>query len=424
MLARVRSSRHWGSVLALLGIAGLATPLWGQTTSYDGRIGAVETSVSSYGANQAPRFDCLRLGSGDRLQVAFDLLGREEPILEYRLVHCNADWSPSSLQPIEYVGGFATYELDAPQPSHATLMPYVHYHLTLPNDNMQIKRSGNYLLEISHLGGGDPLLRVPLAVSEEAIQAKGQVSGETFHEVKGRLQQVDISLSGAMLSHVARPESELRVVVLQNGRWDNAVWLHQPSINTAGTIHYDQVRGAVFPAGNEYHKLEHLTERGTGMGIQNTQLREGLYALTLYPRSTRSTEGYRYELDRNGAQVIRAQHTTVPEIEADYHLVDFTFVSDRELDGDIVLDGEAFAHLSLEERALHYDASSRCYRISLPLKQGYQEYLFLHRPRGQRQMLTAPTEGDYYQTTNHYTILVYHRGPSDRADRLLTTLEL
>lgn len=33
--------------------------------------------------------------------------------------------------------------------------------------------------------------------------------------------------------------------------------------------------------------------------------------------------------------------------------------------------------------------------------------------------MTQSIEGDKYETVNQYTILVYHRGPMDRADSLI-----
>lgn len=415
----------WVSILSLSVLCGVGScdAATAQTNEYDGQIGAVTTHVSSYSQGMSPRFDRLRLGSDERFEVGFDLLGSEEPVLVYRLVHCNADWLPSGLQPIEYVSGFASYELEAPEPSRNTLVPYVHYQLSLPNEMTQFRVSGNYLLEISRMGEeGSPLLTIPLGVSEECVGVQAEVITDTPIEVRGRLQQVNVSLSG--VGQVARPEQELSIVVLQNGRWDNAVRLSRPSMRSLGTLTYDEGGGAVFQAGNEYHKFEHLMERGGGMGVNHASVSNGLYAIELFPVDNRAMDAYRYESDHNGRQVIRSLHTDLPETEADYHLVDFICRSERLLGGSVVLEGEAFEYIPIAQRTLTYDESSKCYRTRLLLKMGYREYLLLFRPDGASRMSTTEMEGDHYQTTNSYTVLVYQRSPGDRSDRLVASWEL
>lgn len=389
----------------------------------EGQVATVQTHVSGYPEGQSPRFDRLRLGSSDRLIVSFDLLGSAAPILTYRLVHCDASWRPSPLQAVEYVAGFSSYDLPMPEPSRSTLQPYVHYSLAIPNEQTQLRRSGNYLLEIGHAGHESaPLVRIPFAVSEESLGLTAEVSPSTIYEVRGRYQQVDVTLIGT--EQIARPEDELAVVVLQNGRWDNARTLTKPSEQTASRLRYAQAQGATFEAGNEYHKLEHLTERGIGMGVERVELDRGLDRLSLYPVANRSEDSYSYEDDHNGLQVIRSLQTDHPATEADYHRVRFAFSSPRLSAGDVVLEGEAVAHLPLEARTLGYDDERRCYELELLLKMGYQEFLFLYRPHGSSALSSAPTEGDHYQTSNGYTVLVYRRAPADRADRLVATLDI
>ena len=113
-----------------------------------------------------------------------------------------------------------------------------------------------------------------------------------------------------------------------------------------------------------------------------------------------------------------------PETEADYHEVLFRFVSPRLSGGDVVLEGEAFRHLPMEQRTLLYNEGEQRYEGKLLLKTGYQEYLPLFKPQGENRLLSQPTVGDHYQTKNQYTILVYHRSPSDQADRLVAASEL
>ena len=48
----------------------------------------------------------IRLGTNDRILVKFDEIGEDNSYLEYRLIHCDADWQPSRLIESEYLEGF------------------------------------------------------------------------------------------------------------------------------------------------------------------------------------------------------------------------------------------------------------------------------------------------------------------------------
>ena len=73
-----------------------------------------------------------------------------------------------------------------------------------------------------------------------------------------------------------------------------------------------------------------------------------------------------------------------------------------------------------------YQPERHAYETALLLKQGYYNYLYLTvptKPTAQeallRKGLTAPTEGDFYETRNTYTAYIYGTFPADRYDRLV-----
>ncbi|MDO4692774.1 MAG: DUF5103 domain-containing protein [Porphyromonadaceae bacterium] len=413
-----------GSIL--LGCALLASSLGTTYAQETGkRIGYIEVQTQGSHSSKgfAPRFSYMR-SQGEGIRIDFDLLGSEEPILAYRIRHCNADWSISSLSPIEYLSGFDGNELPHPTSSRSTLQPYVHYSLELPNEQVQFKHSGNYIAEIYDISDPDtPVVTTPFAITEQLTEVKAEQTTQTWVDARASHQQVNVEVSTRGLQ-INRAEEEVKIVVLQNGRWDNAQRLSIPSSQTLGALRYDMNRGALFAAGNEYHKLEHLTDRGSGMGIDRIWVEDELHALGLYPQRERARDPYIYEEDRNGRYVIRSVQTDSPETEADYHRVHFTYYAPLLPNGRVVLEGQCFAHLPLEERTLRYDAKSGSYRAEVLLKMGYQEYQYLYLPDGAQALSATETEGNHYQTSNDYTVLVYLKSPRDRADRLIAVAEL
>ena len=59
----------------------------------DSRFRTLKTSV----AGEFMAAPVIRLGTNDRIVVNFDEIGEDNSFLQYRLIHCNADWEPSRL---------------------------------------------------------------------------------------------------------------------------------------------------------------------------------------------------------------------------------------------------------------------------------------------------------------------------------------
>lgn len=387
------------------------------------QLGAVTMRLVGRSTAERPRFHYLTLGSSERLQLTFDLIAGQGSRLCYRIRHYDADWSPSSLLPVEYLSGFDGAELELPMPSSGTLVPYDHYTLTLPNEQTQLKRSGNYRITIYDPTSPEvALLEVPFAVVSPTLSLSASVSGEAWQDYQGKRQEIDLQVQ-APSGLSTRLDQELHIVVLQNARWDNAVTLTAPSSYLQGRLSYEGPQGALFLGGNIYAKLEHLSDRIRGLGVVDSHPTDEGYQLMLYPQRNRSLLPYSSEQSFQGIQIIRSDMSSTPETEGDYHWVTFTLESPRLEGGQVVLEGEAFRYHSLEERTLRYDEATRSYTTTLPLKVGYQEYQYLFLPEGSSTLLSAPTVGDHWETKNYYTLLAYYRSPSDRADQLLGVLE-
>ena len=403
-------------LLSILVWLSSALTLWGQ-------VGAVQVRLEGEGMVDHPRFPLLTLGGKERLNISFDLLGDGVDLLSYRLVSYNMDWTPSPLLPVEYIQGFDASLPLAPKPSQSTLVPYAHYSLTFPSEGERIKRSGNYKLEFySEHDPSRALLEIPFAVVEPLLELHTELTDAAYEDYRGRHQQVNLRVTAPSFS--PPNDDGLRIIVLQNARWDNAVTLTTPYLRLGQELHFEQSRGARFPAGNNYHRLEHLSDRAIGLGIERVTLEEGRYTVYLHPIRNESEQAYRHEESHQGLQIIRTAGSDTPGTEADYHKVQFRFLSPKLEGGDVLLEGEAFRYLPLSERILRYNQEEGMYEGSVLLKMGYQEYQILFQPRGSQALLAQPTLGDHYQTKNRYTVLVYYRSRLDKTERLLATQEL
>ena len=110
--------------------------------------------------------------------------------------------------------------------------------------------------------------------------------------------------------------------------------------------------------------------------------------------------------------------------QADYVLVHFILEREPLTDGDIYVNGSVTNDNFLPEYKMVYDNESKAYEATLLLKQGYYNYQYLFLPdKGNEGGLTETVEGNYFETENKYTILVYYKPQGGRYDQLVGVRE-
>jgi hypothetical protein len=68
---------------------------------------------------------------------------------------------------------------------------------------------------------------------------------------------------------------------------------------------------------------------------------------------------------------------------------------------------------------MNYDSETRLYTTQILLKQGSYNYQYIALPKGSNRGDASRIEGDKYETVNEYTIRLYQRTPTARADKLI-----
>lgn len=132
----------------------LLFPSWGMADEYDQIRFVDQVYLSSIRTvqlvQQGKPFSTpiYTLNSPEVLALSFDDLNGGFEAYNYTLIHCNADWTPSNLFQNQYLEGLFDDQIVTNTPSVNTIQRYTHYELTLPNANMQMKQSGNYLLMV------------------------------------------------------------------------------------------------------------------------------------------------------------------------------------------------------------------------------------------------------------------------------------
>lgn len=383
-------------------------------------LATVELSVTAASEERAVPY--YTLNSKEGLRLDFDLLNSDAPILCYTLTLLNADGSPSNLSPIEYQEGFSPQDLPNGRASRGTLMSYVHYSLELPNAELSPTVSGRYLLSIFSIEDTtQPIIELPFYVVDPVIKPEASITSLTKVDNKSRHQQIDVRLDINGINAL-NATNEIFVQVIQNGEEDSLVTLKKPSSIERNSYIYANANGALFEGGNEYRRFEILGSRTGGMGVHHTEhSRGGYYHVFLNPDRARTASTYIYDEDHDGTSVVRTTDAGASDVdtEADYNLVHFTLEGVNPQTRDkypIELRGQAFRYMPTERRRLVYNEKNALYERDIFIKQGYVEYQYRTiDERGQSHAL----EGDYYETTNTYTVFVFWDSPSDGYNRLI-----
>ena len=356
------------------------------------------------------------LNPEDYLEISFDELTHQYHRYIYKITHCNADWSPSGLSEIEYLNGFNNNTIDDYKNSFNTTMQYTHYKLFLPNDDVQITASGNYILTVYDDNENDkPILNACFSVIEKQVGVSATVSSNTDIDTNASHQQVSFNINYSGYS-ISNPFNELKVQVFQNQRWDNMVTNITPTYQSPGLLQYVHNQNLIFDAGNEYRRFEITNVHYATQGVDYIRFFDPYYHAVLFPDEAR--RNYSFDVDQNGRFYIRYNLAEDNETEADYLFVHFTLDWEEPLTGgNFYLQGEFTNDRFIPSYKLTYNPEAHAYESVQLLKQGAYNYLFV--PDGSTKGETGPAAGNFYETENEYMILVYHRPFGGRYDKLV-----
>lgn len=361
----------------------------------------------------------ITLGSDDRVIISFDELTEEHSYLRYSLVHCNANWQPSGLVDSEFVDGFNLGYVNDYEYSQLTKVHYVHYSIALPNDEVRFTTSGNYLLRVFAEDNPDePLLQARFMVSEAKAMVTASVTSRTDVDYNGAHQQISFEVDASKLN-VQDMYNDLKIMVSQNLRVDNEVVVGKPLRVSLNKAYYEHLTPLIFKAGNEYRRMETVSVTYPGMRVAEIAYREPYYHIMLETDKLRSVGQYLYNQTQFGRFTIREYNSSQSDIEADYVLTHFSLDLPEQFDCGIFLDGD-FTHRRFDDDSrMDFNRETSLYEKTMLLKQGAYNYQYLIVPNGKSAGMTAPIEGDFYETVNEYLIKVYCHRPGERYDRLV-----
>ena len=359
----------------------------------------------------------ITLNSNDFVNISFDDLTHEYHRYCYKIEHCEADWQTSSaLFESDYIDGFASGNtIDDVQESINTVQLYTHYNISLPNNKCRPKISGNYRVTIYDENDEKHVVcRAYFMIVEPSMGVHLNVTTNTDIDINGKHQQVEMAIDYGN-NIVSNPQTQIKTVVMQNGRWDNAVVNARPQYIKANGLQWIHCKDLIFDGGNEYRKFETLDVTHTTMGLESINWDGHNYHAWIWIDEPRPS--YIYDKDANGAFLIRNSDNIDNDVNSDYIITHFRLKSPQTAD-PIYINGFFTNDRFLPQYEMKWNEKNQQYEGELLLKQGYYSYQYLMmKPEG--KLKPVPSEGNFFQTENTYQALVYFKANGDRTDRLV-----
>ncbi|PZP50523.1 MAG: DUF5103 domain-containing protein [Pseudopedobacter saltans] len=364
-------------------------------------------------------YPIINLGSTNALSLDFDDLSGGIKNYSYTYQLCNADWTPAQLSYFDFIQGFTSNRIMNYKVSSIATTQYTHYALTLPESNFMPTKSGNYILKVflsgdtSQLAFSRRILIVDNRVSINlALQQPYDVTKMRTH------QKLQFSLNNSALQ-ITNPEQQIKVTVLKNYRWDIPITGAQPAFITGSTYNYNGEQDFVIPAGKEYRWLDLTSFRFVSDRIKSIdQNAKPFQVYAMVDRERSNTEYLPYQ-DYNGFFFIKATEQITPSFQGDYGNVHFVYQNyDKKPfpDQNVYIVGQFNNYVCDQNSLLHYNGDSSYYETNILLKQGYYNYIYVTKPikNPNAQDDSSITEGDYWETENDYSVLVYYRSLNNR----------
>ena len=386
----------------------------------EGRLGLIAPTrevrtIQLYRTGDERRLPILPLGSGATLTLAFDVMDiRGRPLSVY-FYHANRSWR-RDLTPAEYLTSFQRDDLIDYQPSRATTVDYTHYTYQFPNNSIDFRISGNYILRVTEQGMEDDVLfERAFFVSEQATSVELGLDNV--------LTGVSSYPSIQPLAQFTPPPSiqanvfDYNVCFMRNGQIAEARCADRPMLAQQPALQFFlQPEASFAPEVADY--VVDIGSVRVGGRIENTDLTQSPYLVVLEPDYARFA-GTGLEPLLNGQAVVNAavRDFPDPEVSGEYVNVRFAYVppEERPLAGDIIVTGGFNGWRVEPANRLEWVPGAGRYEGTVLMKQGQYEYRYLVSDQRVQRALTGASP----RLDNLYTVFVYYNDIRLQTDRLI-----
>ena len=231
-------------------------------------------------------------------------------------------------------------------------------------------------------------------------------------------QVVNFTIFSPINKPLINPKQTVNVLVMQNSNLKTAIRDLKPQYTIGNELIYRYDQEASFWGGNEFNNWDNKDIRAANNGVRKVDLRD-LYEHYLFSDIARKDRPYTFNPDINGNFVVRNLDVQNQGIEAEYVWMHFNLQYFEDIgDKEIHLYGN-FNNWTIDESTyMRYDSYTDTYTNSRLFKQGFYNYKYVLVDRD-GSIDQGAISGNFWQTENDYSVLVYYRELGGRFDRII-----
>ncbi|MDO9256800.1 MAG: DUF5103 domain-containing protein [Bacteroidales bacterium] len=367
----------------------------------------------------------ITFGSGEQFHVVFDDLHRNFTQYYYQVQHCNADWAKSEIWTNEYLEGSEEDQVENYEPSFNTRTIYTHYEFSFPNDRFILKKSGNYILRVfsrDQSGHEINAFTRRFMVVEPKVTIDATISRAGTSEDYETKQEVDFTINTSGF-RIDAPYQDIKVVILQNWRWDIALTNLKPYMVRNDELDYSFDNGTnLFDGINEFRRFDLSSIKLISEKVREITFDDSMFYAKLWESEKRTYKEYISDDDINGKFLLKTVDYPSVSNYGEYAMVKFYLPFDAPIvEGNLYVAGGFNCWQYTPENKMEYNYRKKAYESSILFKQGYYNYLYVMLPNNSKAGDATWIEGNHSETKNNYTILVYHRSRGELYDELIGT---
>nr|WP_315150536.1 DUF5103 domain-containing protein [uncultured Flavobacterium sp.] len=356
---------------------------------------------------------------GESFEFQFDDLFGNEADYYYEITHCDYNWVPTDIPKSEYLSGFDSQKIQEYVNSFNTLQIFSHYRLSLPNNYSKILLSGNYVLTILN-SDKEIVLKRYFVLYENMVSVPLKIRRpRTVKNIYSK-HNLNFEINGGDQIQFQNPTQNLKVLLLQNGNFNTAIRNIVPQYNLGNVFVYKYDQETQFWAGNEFLNFDSKDIKNANNYVSFVNSDNDIYNTHLYLNNAKSSFPYSNYSDLNGNFSIRKLDGENNTIEADYSWVYFSLSAPlANPNSSIYIVGMFNNYSTAPEYKMDFNTEKGLYEKAILIKQGFTNYQYVTvNSKGFIDSENA-IDGNFYQTENDYTVLVYYKGNTDRYVRAI-----
>ena len=382
---------------------------------FAGADGSIRT-IQLYRGDDEGSLPVVSLNGGTALTLEFDLMKQEGRPLSVYFQHADRTWR-RDLTSSQTLESFQDDRLVDYESSRGTEVPYVHYRYRFPNDDINFRISGNYVLRVTERGRRDSVLfEQPFFVAEDAGGL--ELRGESI-VVPGQRQQ--------SLRPIARfvPPSEIRgdpfgytTCFVRNGRLTDTRCEERPLLIRQPELEFELSREYAYAPSTAGYELDLSTLRATSK-IARVDRTQSPFRVTLDADYARFGGNQSSPTTINGQSIVRAvlDDFRDPAVQGEYVETTFAFVpSSAQPYGRPFSVAGSFSDMDpARGTKMEWAPARERYEGTVLLKQGRHQYFYSTAdPAFSKQV-----RENQVRARSTFTAFVYYRDDRRNTDRLL-----